>query len=154
LLFTDIVGSTELVVALGDGEWCRLLDRHNETVRRCVVENGGRVVDRVGDGVFAAFETPTCALRAAADIRDAVQDLGVDVRAGVHAGEVELAGDELRGVAVHIGQRVSALAGPAEVLVSSTVRDLVAGGGTRFADRGTHHLKGLPGDMQLFALVA
>ncbi len=151
VLFTDIVESTERLSALGDKAWRELLDDHDRTVAQTVASFGGRVVKTLGDGMLATFDGPARAVRSAVAIRDLLAAHGVTVRAGLHAGEVELRGDDVAGVAVHIGARVSALAGAGEVLVSSTVRDLVAGSGIEFADRGEHDLKGVPGNWHLYS---
>jgi class 3 adenylate cyclase len=153
VLFTDIVGSTERAAAEGDRRWRELLDAHNDAVRRELGRFRGREVDTTGDAVFAVFDGPARAIRCGSAIRDAVRSLGLEVRAGLHTGEVELAGDTVRGIAVHIGARVAAEAGPGEILVSSTVRDLVAGSGLEFDDRGEHELKGVPESKRLFAVV-
>jgi class 3 adenylate cyclase len=152
VLFTDIVGSTERAAALGDRRWRELLDRHDEAVRRALIQFRGREINTAGDGFLATFDGPGRAVRAAQAIRDAVRDVGVDVRVGLHTGEVELAGSEVRGIAVHIGARVAAMAGPQEILVSSTVKDLVAGSGIEFEERGVHSLKGVPGEWRIFAV--
>ena len=153
VLFTDVVGSTERAAALGDRRWTELLERHDALVRRELDRFRGREVDTAGDGFLATFDGPARAIRCALAIRDAVRALGMDVRAGVHTGELELAGDAVRGIAVHTGARVAAAAGAGEVLVSRTVRDLVAGSGIAFEDRGLHELKGVPGEWELFAAV-
>jgi class 3 adenylate cyclase len=152
VLFTDIVGSTERAASLGDQAWRALLDQHDTIVRREVKERRGRVVKHVGDGVVATFDGPARAIEASRSISSALRDLGLDVRTGLHTGEVEIRGDDIGGIAVHIGARVAALAQPGEVLVSRTVRDLVAGSGITFVDRGTHALKGLPDPWPLFAV--
>ncbi len=154
VLFTDIVGSTERAARLGDARWESLLADHNRAVRREVERFGGRAVKSVGDGFVATFDGPARAVRGALAIRDAVRELGLEVRAGIHFGEIEVLPDDIAGLAVHIGARVSALAGGGEVLVSSTVRDLVLGSGLEFDDRGRHPLKGVPGEWQLFAVRA
>ena len=154
VLFTDIVGSTEHVTRLGDKEWMRRLDRHDDLVAEALRRYGGRKVNPTGDGMLATFDGPARGVRCAQAIIDAVQPLGVEVRAGLHTGEVELRGHDIGGIAVHIGQRVSAMAGPGEVLVSRTVTDLVAGSGLEFEDRGECDLKGVPGTLRLFALSA
>jgi class 3 adenylate cyclase len=151
VLFTDIVGSTEQAVDRGDSRWLELLDHHNALVRRELRRFGGREVKTVGDGFVATFEGPARAVRCAQAIAEDVCRLGLVIRAGVHTGEVELLDGDIGGVAVHIAARVSALAGPGEVLVSRTVKDLVAGSGIGFLDRGTHSLKGLTEDWQLLA---
>jgi class 3 adenylate cyclase/esterase/lipase len=150
VLFTDIVASTERAVDLGDRAWRNLLEDHNAAVRRELTRHQGREVDTAGDGFFAAFDGPAKAIRCATAIRDAVQPLGIEIRAGVHTGECERIGDKLAGVAVHTGARVQACAGRNEVWVSGTVRDLVAGSGLVFDDRGTQVLKGIPGECRLF----
>jgi class 3 adenylate cyclase len=152
VLFTDIVGSTERAAELGDRRWRDLLDRYYVAVRRELARFRGRELDTAGDGVLASFDGPARGVRCAQAFIDAVRPLGIDVRAGLHTGECEVMGDKLGGLAVHIGARVASLAGPGEVLVSHTVKDLVAGSGLRFTDRGTHPLKGVPGDWRLFAV--
>lgn len=152
VLFTDIVGSTELAARLEDRRWRRLLAQHHSLVRRELKRFGGREVDTAGDGFFAVFDQPAQAVRCAAAISNAVRSLGIDVRAGLHMGECELMGRKVGGIAVHIGARILGQAGPGEVLVSSTVKDLIAGSGLSFQDRGTHDLKGVPGEWRLFAL--
>jgi len=151
VLFTDIVGSTEIAARLGDRAWRELLERHDAVVRRQLAIHRGREVKTLGDGFLATFDGPARAIRCAAAIEAAVRELGLEVRAGVHSGEVELIGDDVGGMAVNIGARIGALADPGEVLVSSTVRELVVGSGLEFADRGTHELKGAPGEWRLFA---
>jgi class 3 adenylate cyclase len=151
VLFTDIVSSTERAARLGDRAWQELLDRHHTLVRKELARFRGREVDTAGDGFFATFDGPARAIRCACSIRDGVRQLGIEVRAGVHTGEIELAGERVSGIAVHIGARVAGTAQASEVLVSSTVRDLVSGSGVRFADRGIHVLKGIPGEWHLFA---
>jgi class 3 adenylate cyclase/pimeloyl-ACP methyl ester carboxylesterase len=150
VLFTDIVDSTPRALELGDRAWRELLERHNATIRALLVRYRGREVSTAGDGFFATFDGPARAIRCASEIADAVKVLGLEVRAGVHTGEVEIAGDDLRGIAVHIGARVGSLAGPSEVLVSQTVRDLVAGSGLAFEDAGEHELKGVPDRWRLY----
>jgi len=154
VVFTDIVASTERVAAVGDRRWRELLDRHREVVRRVLARYRGREVDTTGDGVLATFDGPGRAIRAAEALRESVRDLGFTIRAGVHTGEIEVAGEEIRGIAVHIGARVAALAGPGEVLVSSTVKDLVAGSDIGFEDVGIHSLKGVPGEWRLFRVTS
>lgn len=151
VLITDIVGSTELAARLGDRAWQDLLEKHHALVRRELDRFRGREVDTAGDGFFATFDGPARASRCACNIRDAVRQLGIEVRAGLHTGEVELTGEKIGGIAVHIGARVAATARASEVLVSNTVKDLVAGSGIRFTDRGIHALKGIPGEWHLFA---
>jgi pimeloyl-ACP methyl ester carboxylesterase len=151
VLFVDIVGSTERLAELGDRRWNELLQSFYAAVRRDLQQFRGREVDTTGDGVFAAFDGPGRAIRSACAIRASAAALGVTIRAGLHTGECEAVGDKLGGIAVHLGARVCAVAGPGEVLVSSTVKDLVAGAGLRFAERGTHALKGVPGEWRLYA---
>jgi class 3 adenylate cyclase len=151
VLFTDIVGSTERLVELGDTRWRSLLARHDERARTEIERHRGRFVDSAGDGIFATFDGPARAVRCAMAIMRAVDDLGIQVRAGVHTGEVELEGDAVRGLAVHIGARVAGLARPGQVFATSTVKDLVAGSGLLFEDRGERELKGVPGTWRLFA---
>jgi class 3 adenylate cyclase len=152
VLFTDIVGSTEHASRIGDRAWTDLVDRHHAAVRRELGRFRGREIDTAGDGFLATFDGPARAVRCAVEVTRAVRPLGLEIRAGVHTGEVELAGEKVRGVAVHIGSRVASLAGAGEVLASSTVKDLVAGSGLRFEDRGDHELKGVPGTWRLFAV--
>lgn len=152
VLFTDIVGSTGLAAELGDREWRDLLERHDAAVRRQLSVHRGREVKTMGDGFLATFDGPARAIRCACAIRDEVHELGLRIRAGIHTGEVELIGDDLGGMAVNIGARIGALAEADEVLVSSTVRELVVGSGLGFADRDTHTLKGAPGEWRLFAV--
>jgi pimeloyl-ACP methyl ester carboxylesterase len=151
ILFSDIVGSTERAARLGDRQWRTVLDDFYGEVRRELARYRGREVDTAGDGFLATFDGPARAIRCAVAMRDGIRALGLEVRSGLHTGEVELAGDDVRGIAVHIGARVAALAGPAEVLVTRTVKDLVAGAGIEFEDRGTHLLKGVPQEWQIFA---
>jgi class 3 adenylate cyclase len=152
ILFTDIVGSTEKAAELGDRGWRQLLERHDAAVRRLLGLHRGREVKTMGDGFLATFDGPARAIRCAAALREEVAPLGVEVRAGIHTGEVELIGDDVGGMAVNIGARIGALAGGGEVLVSSTVRELVVGSGLEFADRGVRTLKGAPGEWRLFAI--
>jgi pimeloyl-ACP methyl ester carboxylesterase len=152
LLFTDVVGSTTRAVALGDRAWRELLERHNEIVRAELARWQGREVDTAGDGFFAAFDGPARAVRCACSIVDAVHELGLDLRAGVHTGECERSNGALRGIAVHTAARVAAQASAREVLVSGTVKDLVAGSGLEFEDRGVTELKGIPGEWRLFGV--
>ena len=151
-VFTDIVGATEKAAALGDRGWRELITQHHEIVRQQLKRFRGREIDTAGDGFFAAFDGPARAVRCACAIADALRPLGVSIRAGLHTGECEVIGDKLGGIAVHIGARVAALAGPDEVLVSSTVKDLVAGSGLSFQDRDVHRLRGVPGEWRLFAV--
>ena len=153
ILFTDIVGSTELAARLGDTAWRELLERHHAIVRRELARFQGRELDTAGDGFFASFDGPARAVQAAAAIRDPLGELGLEIRAGLHTGEFEVSDGKIVGIAVSIGARISSLAGPGEVLVSSTVKDLVAGSGLRFEDRGEHELKGIPDPWRLFALI-
>ena len=154
VLFTDIVESTRRAAEMGDRDWRALLDAHDAVVRAQLSRFRGREVNTSGDGFLAMFDGPQRAIRCAMAIRDAVQALGIQVRAGLHTGECEVRGDDIGGIAVHIGARVSALAGPNDVLVSSTLRDLVIGSGLEFDDRGAHQLKGVPGDWHLFAVAS
>jgi class 3 adenylate cyclase/pimeloyl-ACP methyl ester carboxylesterase len=152
VLFTDIVDSTRRAAEIGDRDWHALLDAHDAVVRSQLARFRGREVSTSGDSFLAMFDGPQRAIRCAIAIRDAVQALGIQVRAGLHTGECEVRGDDIGGIAVHIGARVSALAGPNDVLVSSTLRDLVIGSGLEFEDRGDHTLKGVPGEWRLFAV--
>ena len=151
LLFTDIVDSTTQLAELGDAGWRELLERHHALVRRELARARGREVDTAGDGFFAAFDGPARAVRCAKSIVEGVSELGIHVRTGLHTGECELTDGKISGIAVHTGARVAAHAGPGEVLVSSTVKDLVAGSGLEFEDRGVHELKGIPGEWRLYA---
>jgi class 3 adenylate cyclase len=151
VLFTDIVGSTERAALLGDRAWTERLDQHDEMAERQIRRFAGRFVKSTGDGTLATFDGPARAIQCALAIRDALHQLGLDIRAGVHIGEIELRADDVAGIAVHIAQRVSSLAGPGDVLVSRTVVDLVAGSDLAFDDRGEHEMKGVPGDWRLFA---
>ncbi|MFL5839179.1 MAG: adenylate/guanylate cyclase domain-containing protein [Thermoleophilaceae bacterium] len=152
VLFTDIVGSTERAAAFGDRRWRELLGAHHETVRHQLERWRGQEINTTGDGFFASFDGPARAIRCACAIRDQVRTLDLQIRAGLHTGECERLGGKLEGVAVHTGARVAALAGPSEVLVSQTVKDLVAGSGIEFESRGLHVLKGVPGEWQLFSV--
>jgi class 3 adenylate cyclase/pimeloyl-ACP methyl ester carboxylesterase len=154
VLFTDIVDSTRRAAEMGDRDWRALLDAHDAVVRSQLSRFRGREVNTSGDGFLAMFDGPQRAIRCAMAIRDAVQALGIEVRAGLHTGECEVRGDDIGGIGVHIGARVSALAGPNEVLVSSTLRDLVIGSGLEFEERGAHELKGVPGEWRLFAVAS
>ena len=154
VLFTDIVGSTAMAAALGDRNWQQLLKQHDQLVRRELDRFGGREIDTTGDGFFATFDGPARAIRCACAIIEAVRELGLELRAGLHTGECELDNGQVRGIAVHIGARVANQAGSGEVLVSSTVKDLVAGSGLRFCDRGRTELKGVPGEWQLYIVQA
>ena len=154
VLFTDIVDSTRRAAEMGDRDWRALLDAHDAVVRSQLARFRGREVNTSGDGFLAMFDGPQRAIRCAMAIRDAVQALGIQVRAGLHTGECEVRGDDIGGIGVHIGARVSALAGPNGVLVSSTLRDLVIGSGLEFEDRGSYELKGVPGEWRLFAVTS
>jgi pimeloyl-ACP methyl ester carboxylesterase len=154
VLFTDIVGATEKAAALGDRRWRDLLESHHALVRRELARYRGREVDTAGDGFLAAFDGPARAIRCAAALTAAVRPLGLEIRAGLHTGECEVIGGKVGGIAVHTGARVAALAAPGEVFVSSTVKDLVAGSGIGFEDRGTHALKGVPGEWHLYAVAS
>jgi class 3 adenylate cyclase len=151
ILFADIAHSTERVTQLGDRRW-QLLDGYRSAVRRELARFRGREIDWAGDGVLASFDGPARGVRCAGAILDAARGLGLEVRAGLHSGEVELAGDKFSGIAVHIGARVTAHAAPGEVWVTGTVKDLVAGSGLRFVDRGLYTLKGVPGEWRLLAV--
>ena len=152
VMFVDIVGSTEQATRLGDREWRDLLDRYYAIARRQLARFRGREIDTAGDGLFATFDGPARAIRCGSAIADAVRVLGIAVRVGIHSGECEVIGEKVGGIAVHIGARIAGQAGPGEVLVSSTVRDLVAGSGIPFEDRGRHSLKGVPGEWSLFSV--
>ena len=154
VLFTDIVDSTRRAAEIGDRDWHALLDAHDAVVRAQLSRFRGREVNTSGDGFLATFDGPQRAIRCAMAIRDAVQALGIEVRAGLHTGECEVRGEDIGGIAVHIGARVSGLAGANDVLVSGTLRDLVIGSGLQFEDRGAHELKGVPGDWHLFAVAS
>ncbi len=154
VLFTDMVGSTERSAALGDKRWRDLLEAHNRVMREELDRFRGREIDTAGDGFFATFDGPARAVRCACAMRNELARLGIDIRAGLHTGECELVADKVRGIAVHIGSRVASLARPGEVLVSSTVKDLVAGSGLEFEDRGVQTLRGVPGEWRLFAVIA
>lgn len=150
VMFTDIVGSTEHAAELGDSAWRALLQRHDDLVRAAVTRHRGRAVKSTGDGVLATFDGPARAIGAARSIEHAVHELGIRIRAGLHTGECEIVGDDVAGLAVHIGARVMNEAGPGEVLVSSTVKDLVVGSGIDFRERGSHQLRGIPGEWSLW----
>ncbi len=152
VLFTDIVDSTRRAAEIGDRDWRALLDAHDAVVRSQLARFRGREVSTAGDSFLATFDGPQRAIRCAVAIRDAVQALGIEVRAGLHTGECEIRGDDIGGIGVHIGARVSPLAGPSEVLVSSTLRDLVIGSGLQFQERGQYQLKGVPGQWRVFAV--
>jgi len=154
VLFTDVVGSTAKAADAGDREWCELVERHHTTVRAMLARYRGTEIKTMGDGFLATFDGPARAVRCAQGICEAVKPLGLEVRAGCHTGEIELMGADVGGIAVHIGARVGALAGPSEVLVSSTVKDLVAGSGLVFEDRGEHELKGVPEPWRLYSVAS
>ena len=149
--FTDIVQSTERAAALGDRKWREVLERFQSMVRETLREHRGREIDTAGDGFLAAFDGPARAIRCAAAVRERARAQGIDLRAGIHTGECEIIGDKLGGIAVHTGSRVAGKAEPGEILVSQTVKDLVAGSGLQFAERGVHSLKGVPGEWRLYA---
>jgi class 3 adenylate cyclase len=153
VLFTDIVGSTERAASTGDAAWRQLRDAHDAVVRAELEHHRGREIDTAGDGFLATFDGPARAVRCACAIRDGVRTLGLEIRAGLHTGELEIADERVTGIAVHIGARIATLAEPGTVLASSTVRDLVAGSGIEFEDRGEHELKGVPGVWRLFSVV-
>lgn len=152
VLFTDIVGSTEMAAALGDRGWHDLLDNHHATIRRNLAHFRGHEIKTTGDGILATFDGPARGVRCACAIADDIRPLGVEIRAGLHTGECEMTDGDVAGIAVHIGSRIAALAGPTEVLVSRTVKDLVAGSGLRFSDRGRKALKGVPGEWHIYAV--
>jgi class 3 adenylate cyclase len=152
ILFTDIVGSTARLAELGDRRWRELLQQHHAVVRRHLARFSGREIDTAGDGFFASFDGPARAIRCALTVTEAVRELGLDVRAGLHTGECEVVDGKIGGIAVHIGARVASEAAPGEVLVSSTVKDLVAGSGLGFSDRGVAELKGVPGEWRLYSV--
>lgn len=152
VLFTDIVGASERAASIGDRRWRDLLESHHTLIRRELTRFRGREIDTAGDGFLATFDGPARAVRCARAISDGVRSLGIEIRAGLHTGECEVMGGKPGGIAVHVGSRVAALARPGEVLVSSTVKDLVAGSGLFFRDRGVQPLRGIPGEWRLFAL--
>jgi class 3 adenylate cyclase len=152
VLFTDIVESTTKAIELGDRRWRELLERHNALVRRELLRSRGREVDTTGDGFLATFDGPARAIRCARAIVEGVREFGLSIRAGLHTGECEVADGKVAGIAVHTGARVAARATAGEVLVSSTVKDLVAGSGIAFSEHGVHELKGIPGEWRLFAV--
>jgi class 3 adenylate cyclase len=154
VLFTDVVGSTERAAEVGDRAWTALLKRHHSTVRTLLARYRGTELDTAGDGFFATFDGPARAVRCAMAICEAVRGLGIEVRAGLHTGEVERVAEKFGGIAVSIGARIAATAGPSEVFVSQTVRDLVIGSGIEFDDRGTYELKGVPGEWRVFSVVS
>jgi class 3 adenylate cyclase len=152
ILFTDIVGSTQRAAALGDDRWHGLLDNHDNIIRQQIERFAGREVNTVGDGFLAVFSSPSAAIDCAAAVVAAMRPLGIEVRTGIHIGEVEVRGGDVAGMAVHIGARIAALAAPSEVLVSSTVREIVTGSRRMFHERGEHELKGVPGKWRLYAV--
>jgi len=154
VLFTDIVDSTKRAAELGDGAWRQLRERHDALVRSQLERFRGREVKQTGDGFLASFDGPARAIHCACSVVDEARELGIEIRAGLHTGECELIGDDLGGVAVHVAARVGSIAQPGEVLVSGTVKDLVMGSGIDLSDRGTHELKGVPGEWKLFAVPA
>lgn len=151
VLFTDIVGSTKQAVALGDRNWFALLGQHHSIVRQELERFRGHELNTLGDGFVATFDGPTRGVRCATAIIEKLRNLGIEVRCGLHTGEIEIGHDDVGGIAVHTAARVADLAGTGEVLVSSTVRDLVAGSGLQFRDRGSHTLRGLPEALRIFA---
>lgn len=153
-MFTDIVGSTELAASIGDREWHATVESHHAAVRRALARHRGREIDTAGDGFFAAFDGPARAIRCATAIREALEGQGLMVRIGLHAGECERVPSGLRGIAVHVGARIAGSAAPGEILVSATVRDLVAGSGIAFEDAGIRALKGFADERQLYRVVA
>ena len=153
VLFTDIVDSTKRAAELGDRTWRSLLSRHDRLLRAEIERFGGRVVNTTGDGLLATFDSPRRAVECARLASESISGIELDIRAGIHAGEIELADGDIQGVAVHIGARIAALAGPRQVFVSSTVKDLVVGSGLEFEDRGEHQLKGVPGTWRVFEVV-
>jgi class 3 adenylate cyclase len=154
ILFTDIVGSTDRAAALGDERWRQLLEQHNRRAVEATRRRGGTVVKTTGDGMLAIFDGPSRAIHAVRDLRREVADLDLQLRAGIHTGEIERTPHDVAGIGVHIAARVMALAGPDEVLASRTVRDLAAGSGIVFTDRGAEVLKGVPGEWDLYAVTA
>jgi len=153
VMFTDVVGSTARVEAIGDSAWADLLRAHDARLRAEIRRFGGREIDTAGDGFFASFDSPTAAIRCALALQEAVREIGIEVRIGLHTGECEVVGDKLRGVAVHIGARVAGKAGAGDVLISQTVRDVAAGSGFEFEDAGEHELKGIPDRWRLYRVV-
>ncbi|MGB7300865.1 MAG: adenylate/guanylate cyclase domain-containing protein, partial [Burkholderiaceae bacterium] len=153
VMFTDIVGATEQAASMGDSAWRQLISAHHEAVRKELTFFRGREIDTAGDGFFAAFDGPARAIQCARAIVPRLKSLGLEVRVGIHTGECEIVNEKLGGIAVHIGARISALAQAGEVLVSGTVRDLVAGSGLTFDDKGQHELKGIPGQWAVFVVV-
>ena len=153
VLFTDIVGSTERAAAVGDEEWMAVIEAHNALIERQVMSFRGTVISFTGDGALAVFDGPARAIECAEELTRAVRDLGVEIRAGLHTGEVEMAGSDVRGIAVHIAARIMALANAGEVLVSGSIPPLVLGSGLEFDDLGSHTLKGVPDAWPVFRLV-
>jgi class 3 adenylate cyclase len=153
VMFTDVVGSTERARALGDRAWADLLERHNARVRAELRRFGGREIDTAGDGFLASFVSPAAAITCARAVIGSMDEIGVELRIGLHTGEFDVVGDKLRGIGVHIGARVAAKAGAGQILVSRTVKDLVAGSAIEFEDRGLHELKGIPGEWHLYSVV-
>jgi class 3 adenylate cyclase len=153
VLFTDIVGSTDRAQEIGDVRWREVLDRHDRAARRLVEQEQGELIKNTGDGVLAVFEVPGRAISCARALSRDLRELGLGIRAGIHTGEVEFRGDDVGGIAVHIAARIMDTARPDEILVSRTVRDLVAGSGTHLVDRGIHGLRGVAEDWQLFAVI-
>jgi DNA-binding NarL/FixJ family response regulator/class 3 adenylate cyclase len=153
VLFTDIVGSTDLVSRIGDRAWKGLLETHHRVVRSHLERHGGREVDTAGDGFFAVFDSPSRGIECAQELLTSLRELGIDIRAAVHMGECEVIGGKLGGITVHVGARILSTAGPGEVRVSSTVRDVLSGGGIQFRDEGIHALKGIPGEWHLYSVV-
>ena len=152
ILFTDIVGSSDIAVAVGDRRWKVLLEAHNRIVRQVLRRHGGKELDTAGDGFFAVFDRQAEAIRCAVEIVEGVREIGLEVRAGLHVGEAELIGGKVGGVAVHTGARVGAIGGPGEIVVSSVLRDLVPGAGIDFQDLGDRRLKGVPEEVRLWAV--
>jgi class 3 adenylate cyclase len=153
VMFTDVVGSTERAQVLGDRAWADLLEVHHSRVRAELRRFGGREIDTAGDGFLASFDSPASAIKCAREVLRSVREIGVDLRIGLHTGECDVVGGKLRGIAVHIGARVASKAGAGEILVSQTVRDLVAGSVIEFQDRGSHELKGIPGEWRLYSVI-
>ncbi|WP_323922779.1 adenylate/guanylate cyclase domain-containing protein [Bradyrhizobium diazoefficiens] len=152
VLFIDVVQSTQRATEIGDSRWRDLVDNYHQLVSKEVARLGGRVVNTAGDGVFATFDGPARAIKCARAVRDVVGSLGLAIRCGIHTGECVIEGDDVAGIAVHIGARVAARADPGEILLSSTVKDLIAGSRVECSDRGSHTLKGVPGRWRLFAV--
>jgi class 3 adenylate cyclase len=153
IMFTDVVGSTERAHALGDRAWADLLEVHNARIRTELRRFGGREIDTAGDGFLTSFDSPASAIACARAVLESMREIGVDLRIGLHTGECDVVGDKLRGIAVHIGARVASKAEAGETLVSQTVKDLVAGSGIEFQDRGVHELKGVPGEWRLYSVI-